>query len=583
MIPILFSDPTTMLGYLPDTLTCVVTEERNSAFELTLTHPVNSKMFSSLKEDRLIKAKPNDTKEDQFFRIYKISKPINGVITVNAEHISYRLAYYPISTVWFMGASPQEALNGLLSNANSLLNASQEPHGFTAQVVDPSNEFPNRQFKQELCSVRAALGGGTGSILNTYGGEFEFDNQTIKLHYERGIDTGVIIAFGKNMTDVTVETSVENSYTAIFPYVKKNDTTITLSQGCVSVDNRSGISERIGFLDLSNEFGDVDDVTENDILDKVDSWLSENDINAPEINVTVSFVNLWQSPEYSSISALERVSLCDTVKVQHPDIGLDTSLKVIKTTYNSISEKYNSIELGTVKDTLDKELEDTVKDVVDKEEKESENISEGDTDLIRRYLQNDTSGFYWIEYHETSMDFVQKACNAPEKEQYTDSFGNLCYWKENVTQWSDDVLSKITTTETQFPVYIFTYTTSTVASFKWSDVSGGMIPVINNGTGGIKVTDDSTNIGIGNVIASDEEPANPVERDIWIDTDSGAQDSAKDAFIYSGNSWVKFGGGNGVQNTYNYTETSYLNTVPLFTPFTVSYTDSQMEVATNGE
>ena len=375
MIPILFSNSTTILGYLPDTLTCVVTEERNGAFELTITHPVNSKMFSYIKEDCLIKAKPNDTKEDQFFRIYKISKPINGIITVNAEHISYRLSYYPISTVWFMDASPLEALNGILSNSNGLLNGGQEPHGFTAQVIDPSNGFLSRRFKYELSSVRSALGGGTGSILNVYGGEFEFDNQIIKLHYERGKDTGVIIAFGKNMTDVTVETSVENSYTAIFPYVKKNDITITLPEGCISVENNSGISERIGFLDLSNEFkdiDDVDDISDSDIREKANSWLSENDINSPEINVTVSFVNLWQSLEYSSISALERVSLCDTVKIQHPDIGLNTSLKVIKTTYNSISEKYDSIELGTVKDTLDKELEDIVKDVVDDQNKEDE-------------------------------------------------------------------------------------------------------------------------------------------------------------------------------------------------------------------
>lgn len=571
MIPILYSDPTTMLGYLPDTLTCVVTEERNGAFELAITHPVNSPMFSSLKEDRLIKAKTNDTKEDQFFRIYKISKPINGIITVNAEHISYRLAYYPISTVMFSNASPLEALNGLLNNANGLLNGSQEPHGFTAQVIDPSGRFLSRRFKQELSSVRAALGGGTGSILSTYGGEFEFDNQTIKLHYNRGRDTGVIIAYGKNMTDVTVETSVENSYTAVFPYVKKGDTMITLAEGCISVENKSGINERIGFLDLSNEFGDSDSVSESAIMQKVDSWLSENDINAPEINVKVSFVNLWQSLEYSSMSALERVSLCDTVKIQHPDIGLDTSLKVIKTTYNTISEKYDSIELGTVKETLDKEVEDTVKDVVDdKRSEESENIPESDYDLPRRYLNSDTSDLYWIEYNSSSMDFVQKKCGAPNYQQHTNSSGELYYWTDNQH-------TKLTLQRTSYPAYAYAYTTSTVASFKWSDVSVGKTPVINNGTGGIKVIDNSTNPGIGNIVASNEAPANPVERDIWIDTDSGTQGSAKDAYIYSDGAWVKFGGGGSVvQNTYNYTETAYLNTVPLFTPFTVSYTDSQI-------
>lgn len=571
MIPILFSDSATILGYLPDTLTCVVTEERNGAFELTITHPVNSKMFSSIKEDRLIKIKPNDTKEDQFFRIYKISKPINGIITVNAEHISYRLAYYPISTVLLTYASPLEALTGLLNNANGLLNSTQEPHGFTAQVIDPSGRFPSRRFKQEFSSVRAALGGGTGSILNTYGGEFEFDNQTIKLHYDRGKDTGVIIAFGKNMTDVTVETSVENSYTAVFPYVKKGDMTVTLPEGCISVENISGISERIGFLDLSNEFGDGDSVSESAIRAKANSWLSENDINAPEINIKVSFVNLWQSLEYSSMSALERVSLCDTVKIQHPDIGLDTSLKVVKTTYNAISEKYDSIELGNVKVMLDKEVEEIVNDVVDDKKEEDENIPESDYDLPRRYLNHDTSNLYWIEYNTSSMDFVQKICNASSHQQHTNSSGEPYYW-------TDSQHTKLTLHQTSYPAYAYVYTTSTVASFRWSDISGGKIPVINNGTGGIKVTDNSTNPGIGNIVASNEAPANPVERDIWVDTANSTQGPAKDAYIYSGNDWVKFGGGggSGTQNTYNYTETAYLNTVPLFTPFTISYTDSQI-------
>lgn len=116
MTPILLSG-TAVRGFLAETLTCVVTEERNGIFELELTHPVSGLMFPELCADRLIKVKPNDTANCQLFRIYQISKPLNGIVTVSAEHISYALSHYPVSNISITGITAAQAISAVLTTA----------------------------------------------------------------------------------------------------------------------------------------------------------------------------------------------------------------------------------------------------------------------------------------------------------------------------------------------------------------------------------------------------------------------------------------------------------------------------------
>ena len=47
LIPILMQDETTV-GFLKEAMSCVVTEERNGVFELTLTYPVTGALFDKL-------------------------------------------------------------------------------------------------------------------------------------------------------------------------------------------------------------------------------------------------------------------------------------------------------------------------------------------------------------------------------------------------------------------------------------------------------------------------------------------------------------------------------------------------------
>ena len=165
------------------------------------------------------------------------------------------------------------------------------------------------------------------------------------------------------MTDLKVTTSLESAYTALFPYAIKDDTLVTIAEGKLAVQNNSGIADRVLIRDFSSEFQNDETVTAASLKTKAQAYLNANSINAPSVNVTVSFIHLWQSPEYAELAALEKVSLCDWVTVRHEILGVDVKAQVIKTEYDCLAERYNKIELGSARANLGDTLRQTVADV----------------------------------------------------------------------------------------------------------------------------------------------------------------------------------------------------------------------------
>ena len=355
MTPILLkADAKTKIGWLSECTACEVTEERNGVYELELVYPIGAAHSNDIVTDCYIKAKPNQTSENQLFHIYKVSKPINGEFTVYAEHVSYILSGYPVPTVSASG-NAQVAINAILTAAKNQLGKAT---GFTAATTDITL---SSSINLSNVSARAALGGVEGSVLYTYGGEYEFDNYTIKLHKSRGKDNGVRIAYGKNMTELKCDVDMSASYTGIFGYVKTDDVNLTSSY---NVTNASGISTRILVRDFSSDFGS--NAPTQSLLDAaVQGYAEDNDINSIKASVTVSFVNLAQSPEYANIAPLETVNLCDTVTIYHKELGVNIKAKVIKTVYDTIAEKYTKIELGSARTNMSSIISQTVKEATD--------------------------------------------------------------------------------------------------------------------------------------------------------------------------------------------------------------------------
>lgn len=339
------------LGGLSDAVKCEIVEERNGSFELEMEYPVSGKRYPDLKLRRLIVAKPNPYASPQPFRIYHISKPMNGLITVQAEHISYDMTGYPVRS--FEASNASDALTGLKDNS-----VTDCPFEFFTDVEEKVD------FKMtKPASMRTLLGGTDGSILDIYGGEYEFDGYRVILHANRGEDRGVAIRYGKNMTDLTQEENCSNVYTAVYPYfVYEEDSELEifklkeLPEKTIAVPGTFDFV-RIYPLDVSGEWENSYELirhypSDDEMRNITNKYISENRLGVPEVSLTVSFELLSQSKEYETLKFLETVHLCDIVRVEFPKLNINTTAKCIKTTYNALTEKYISIELGEVKSDL---------------------------------------------------------------------------------------------------------------------------------------------------------------------------------------------------------------------------------------
>lgn len=339
MIPILYKqDAKAKIGWLAEASDCQCTEERNGVFELEFQYPMLGRYAAELVIDRYVKAKPNANGKNQFFHIRKVSKPINGMFTVSCEHISYALSGYPVPTVSASG-NAQVAINAILTAAKNQLG---KDTGFSVATTDITL---SSSIALTNVSARAALGGVSGSVLDVYGGEYEFDNHTIKLHKARGKDRGVRIAYGRNMTELKCDIDMDSAYTGIYGYVKNDNVDL---HSYKAVTNSSGINAKTLIRDFSSDFSGGDSkITQSGLDSAVAAYVAANDINSPTVSMTVSFVDLSQSPEYASFSALESVGLCDTVQIYHKDLNINIKAKVIKTVYDVLRERYTSIDLGS--------------------------------------------------------------------------------------------------------------------------------------------------------------------------------------------------------------------------------------------
>ena len=363
MIPILYNSNETDfsgggVGFLSDCTRCVVTEERNGVYECEFSYPMDGQHYSEIEPDMIIKAKPNEMSDSQLFRIYRASKPINGIVNFYCQHISYDLNVNVVDPFTLSGATALTALQGILSHC-------YYQHSFTAQSTLSFSETHDLKVDKPK-PARMCLGGSEGSVLDLFGGEYEFDNFNIKLHAARGQDTGVTILYGKNLTDITSDVNISSVYTAVYPYAidEERDGLYTLTEKVIETGNTNFGEPRVLSLDLTEKFNLPDEeITETKLRNLANAYITNNHVSDVKQNIEISFVQLWQTPEYKDIALLQRVGLCDTVTVRYAKLGVSVKAKVIKTVYNTLTEKYEKIELGKAKSNFGVTLKQSVEQI----------------------------------------------------------------------------------------------------------------------------------------------------------------------------------------------------------------------------
>lgn len=337
MIPILYEKDETEfftngLGRLRDVTEALVTEERNGVYELDFSIPINGQHFNEIQIGRIVAVEHDDSGDVQPFDIVGYEKPIDGVVTFHCTHISYRQSYMTVTGTNITS----------LSAAFTKLGTATPSNPFTYWTDKTSTGYVGA-FDGVPKSVRSILGGVEGSLLDAYGGEYEWDRFTVKLWSARGQYRDFAIRYGVNMMDYLDETDSSECYSSIIPYWTDGTTTVVGDKQTSSNRPPSGRDACVP-MDVSEKFENQPTKAQVNtmgasILNSGQAWL-------PSQNITVSFVRLQDTPEYAQFSSLLRCGLCDTIRVIFPDYNSSGVFKIVRTVWDVISERYEEMELG---------------------------------------------------------------------------------------------------------------------------------------------------------------------------------------------------------------------------------------------
>lgn len=349
------------LGVMVDCISALVPEELNGKFELNIEYLANGPLAKYLVKDAQIKVDTGD-QTGQLFRIKTIGKKIDGIIPIYAEHVSYIINDLPVKpNTKVVESVAQVALNKMLS-------AIADKHPLTAYsdiTTISSAEWKVPDFK----NPRNILGGVEGSILDQWGGEYQFDNYQIRLTSQRGRYSNTIIAYGRNLTDFEQEESILETYTSIYPYANEtsNDSTVLRTLPEFFVDSEyvdKYPNRRVAMVDFSEKFNDKNPYSEDKLRKLAQSYVKTNKVGVPKVTMKVSTVDLSASLDESyNVEEVESLHLADTVKVFFEPLGVTAEAKVVGSVWNVLLEQYDSYTLGAKKASFGQWVNDNVNEI----------------------------------------------------------------------------------------------------------------------------------------------------------------------------------------------------------------------------
>ena len=356
MLPILYASNeinfnNNGLGVLRDTISCKVTEERNGLFEMELTYPVGGWLYDQIKGESIIKAKADNTsKEPQLFRVYKIEKDIDDTIIVNCEHISYKLKDNFIEEMNYTGS-----IQSIMDNLKNYT-------AFPLNKFEFYSEYMGMFKVNYSCrNVLNILMGSNeeDSLLNLVGNEATVFRDNFKFRIDKKeTNNNVLIAYRKNMTSFKCEEDWSNTCTMIYPYVevdtddgegKKTTKKITIKDKYIISKNADKHADhKVVPVDFKDYFGEGEEITQESLELKAINYFKDSKADMPTLNYSIDLVELSKTEEYKDMGLTENMSCNDNVIVRHELYNLDTTIKIIKTVYDTLAEEYETIELGEI-------------------------------------------------------------------------------------------------------------------------------------------------------------------------------------------------------------------------------------------
>lgn len=416
MRPILFNKNETVfdtygLGELNVTKG-TVTRERNGNYTLYAEIPVNDPMVAILEKEMKLKADAGLRTKNQTFEISRIVKDSSKIVKIYGQHISHKLEY--------MAVRNGTILNGTALNALSIWRGALIGDYRFDVWSDIWTDATTKLSIDKVTNARLALGGVEGSILDIWGGEYEFDNMTVRLHKQLGRTAPTVLEYGRNILSAETDETIEDAYTSVLPFATytpekpegdTNDSqpdpiTVTIPENYVDSKYKALYAHRrIKVIDFSSEFS-TDSKKKNiptaDKLRKLASdYMERNAIGKPKINTKIEYVDLAKTLDYADRAWIEELELCDIVPIYYPQIGLtDETAKVTTITYDFVNERNASVEFGEIGTNVRATMQSGLAGKVDEIAKAQQSFENS----LPNYLLNAQGNKVWYNHPDDTIE-----------------------------------------------------------------------------------------------------------------------------------------------------------------------------------
>ena len=335
-----------------------VTRERNGNYTLYIEYPASGPLAGTFKNDMRIKSDAGLRTKNQTFFISRIVKDSTGILKIYAKHISHLTETMAIRNNTVVSGTAPAALSIWASNCLGGIRFDV----WSDIELSSKTSWDIANFK----TARDALGGVSGSILDVWGGEYEFDNTTIRLHKQLGRKSPIVLEYGRNILRAEDDQDIESAYTSVYPYATYTPETQGTGDGAVSTQQVTvelpekyvdgpyiGLynERRVLIVDFSSNFKDKEVPTIDKLRKLAKDYAINNRLGLPKINTKIEYVDLSKTLNYKLTQILEEAELCDIVPIYYPEIGLTSEdAKLTTIVYDVLLDQNDSVEIGVIGD-----------------------------------------------------------------------------------------------------------------------------------------------------------------------------------------------------------------------------------------
>lgn len=404
-----------------DALKGNATRERNGNYSAYLEYPASGPLASVFEKEMKFKADAGTRTKNQTFEIVRIVKDSSSTIKIYAQHISHKLEYMSVRHGIKVSGTADLALKTWAKNLIG-------DYRFDTWS-DIDTVLPITFLVDKMENARLALGGVEGSILDIWGGEYEFDNQTVRLHKRLGRRAPTVLEYGRNILSAESDESIESAYTSVVPFAtytpesqegdsrQQDPVLVTIPESYVDSKYVSMYANRrIKVVDFSSEFKDEgageskkkDIPTPEKLKALAIKYMESNRIGAPKINTKIEYVDLAQTLDYAERGWIEELELCDIVPVYYPEIGItEDDAKVTKVVYDFLNDRNESVEFGMIGESIRSAMTGGLAGRLDDLEKNQQSLENRQSEMafeLPKYLLDAKGNRVWNKTPDENIE-----------------------------------------------------------------------------------------------------------------------------------------------------------------------------------